>query len=128
MLQSFALKAHALMVFAVASVPAVAGGISIEGKWMRADGNALVRIAPCGSKICATNLWIGDTSKGEQVGDRLVMSLMADSPASYSGTAYDPKRKLSYSVVVTARNGGLTTRGCFAGKLICKNVSWTAAK
>jgi uncharacterized protein (DUF2147 family) len=116
------------LVAVVLSVSAAAGEISIAGKWLRGDGNALVRIAPCGSKICATNLWIGDNRKGEEVGDKLVMSLTADSPASYSGTAYDPKRKLSYSVVVTARNGGLTTRGCFVGKLICKDVSWTAAK
>lgn len=118
----------AILVSVVFSTPAIAGDMPIEGKWARGDGKAVVRIAPCGSKICATNLWIGDTSKGEEVGDRLVMSLTADSPASYSGTAYDPKRKLSYSVVVTARNGRLTTRGCFIGGLLCRNVSWTAAK
>ena len=118
----------AFTVAVVFSTSSSASEISIAGKWMRGDGNALVRIAPCGSKICATNLWIGDTSKGEEVGDRLVMSLTADSEVSYSGTAYDPKRKLSYSVVVTARDGGLTTRGCFVGKLICKNVYWKAAK
>lgn len=118
----------ALSVAVVFSMSAAASEISIAGKWMRGDGDALVRIAPCGSKICATNLWIGDTSKGEEVGDRLVMSLTADSEVSYSGTAYDPKRKLSYSVVVIARDGGLTTRGCFVGKLICKNVYWKSAK
>lgn len=36
-----------------------------SGVWLRDDGNARVRIAPCGSNICATNLWIGDTSRGE---------------------------------------------------------------
>lgn len=107
---------------------ATAAEIGIEGKWMRGDGNATVRIAPCGANICATNLWIGDTSKGEEVGDRLEMSLTRDSAGTFSGKAHDPKRKLTYSIVVTAREGGLTTRGCFVGKLICKDVSWTAAK
>jgi hypothetical protein len=52
------------------------GDIAIAGKRMRGDGNALVLIAPCRSKIFATNLWIADTSK--QVGDRLAMSLTKD--------------------------------------------------
>ena len=45
-----------------------------SGVWLRDDGNARVRIAPCGRNICATNLWIRDTSKGEEAGDRLVHS------------------------------------------------------
>ena len=48
---------------------------TIDGTWMRGDGNARVRIAPCGDKVCATNVWIGDTSNGEEVGDRLIMTL-----------------------------------------------------
>lgn len=100
----------------------------IEGDWRRGDGNALVRIAPCGDKICATNLWIGDTSRGEAVGDRLVMSLEPESASSFSGTAYDPKRKLRYSIVVKAGDGSLTTRGCFLGRMLCKDVTWTAAR
>ncbi len=101
---------------------------AIEGKWMRGDGNALVDIAPCGANICATNLWIRDGSRGEAVGDRLVMSLSRESADSFTGTIYDPKRKLRYSVVLTAGNGRMTTRGCFLGKLICKDVSWTRAR
>ncbi len=116
-----------VILSALACGAAKAGESGIEGKWKREDGNALVRIAPCGKDICATNLWIRDTSKGEEVGDRLVMSLTPDDANTYSGNAYDPKRKLNYSIVVTARKGGLVTRGCFVGKMICKDVSWTAA-
>lgn len=124
------MRAMIVLIVAVLSgcVAATAAEIGIEGKWMRGDGNALVRIAPCGANICATNLWIGDTSKGEEVGDRLEMSLARDSANTFSGTAYDPKRKLTYSIVVTAREDGLTTRGCFVGRLICRDVSWTEAK
>lgn len=114
------------LALAMACGTAMADGI--EGKWKRGDGNALVRIAPCGDKVCATNLWIGDTSKGEAAGDRLVMSLTPGAAGSFSGTAYDAKRKLNYSIVLTPRQGGLITRGCFVGKLICKDVSWTAAR
>lgn len=98
------------------------------GVWMRDDGNARVRIAPCGQKLCATNLWIGDTSKGEEVGDRLVMTLKPNSANTAKGTAYDPKRKLTFSMTLKVASKGLTTRGCIAGGLICKNTRWTPAQ
>lgn len=96
--------------------------------WFRGDGNACVRIAPCGSKLCATNLWIKDTSNGEDVGDRLVMSLNPESDVEFSGSAYDPKRDRSYSMILTVGPDGLTTRGCVLFGLLCKNVNWTPVK
>ena len=69
----------------------------MDGVWSRDDGNARVRIAPCGDKTCATNVWIRDTSKGEAPGDQLIMSLKRSSDTEFSGTAYDPKRGMTYS-------------------------------
>jgi uncharacterized protein (DUF2147 family) len=98
--------------FCFALVPmTVAAAADMGGVWMRDDGNARVRIAPCGTEICATNLWISDTSKGEAPGDRLVMSLKRSSDTEFSGTAYDPKRGMTYSVDVTVGNQGMKTRG-----------------
>jgi uncharacterized protein (DUF2147 family) len=98
------------------------------GVWIRDDGNAHVRIAPCGQLLCATNLWIGDTSKGEEVGDRLIMTLRPTSEKTLDGEAYDPKRKLTYSMTLHVTLDGLTTQGCIARGLLCKNASWTQAK
>ena len=93
--------------------PAAAGAAStaLDGVWLRDDGNARVRIAPCGDKICATNLWIGDTSKGEEPGDKLIMSLSRQPDGSFSGTAYDPKRDWTYAMTVKTGPGELSTRG-----------------
>jgi uncharacterized protein (DUF2147 family) len=99
-----------------------------RGVWMRGDGNARVRIAPCGQNLCATNLWIRDTSKGENVGDRLVMTLKPVSDSTLKGTAYDAKRGLTYSMTLKVAGKRLTTRGCIIGGLICKDVNWTPAK
>jgi len=99
-----------------------------RGIWMRSDGNARVRIAPCGENLCATNLWIRDTSKGEAVGDRLVMTLKPVSDSTAKGTAYDSKRKLTYSMTLRVTGKSLTTRGCIVGGLICKDVGWAPAK
>lgn len=100
---------------------------SPDGVWLRDDGNARVRIAPCGSKLCATNLWIKDTSKGEEVGDRLIMSLERTSDSQLKGTAYDSKRKKTYRITVIPSAKGLTTRGCILGGLLCREVNWTPA-
>ena len=99
-----------------------------RGIWMRDDGNARVSIAPCGKQLCATNLWIRDTSNGEQPGDRLIMTLKPKSGQVLVGQAYDPKRKLTYSMTLTVTPGGLLTRGCIVGGLVCKNTGWKAAK
>lgn len=100
---------------------------SPDGVWMRDDGNARVRIAPCGSKLCATNLWIRDTSKGEEVGDRLIMSLERKSATELVGKAYDPKREKTYRITVIVNSSSLTTRGCILGGLLCRDVNWTPA-
>lgn len=97
---------------------------SPDGVWLRDDGNARVRIAPCGSKICATNLWIKDASKGEEVGDRLVMSLDRMSETKLAGTADDPKRDRSYALTVIVGHNSLITRGCILRGLLCRNVNW----
>ncbi len=98
-----------------------------SGVWMRDDGNARVEIAPCGGDICATNLWIGDTSGGEEAGDRLIMSLEPQSANTLAGTAYDEKRDRTYSMTLRVGEGRLVTRGCVLGGVLCRDVSWTPA-
>lgn len=99
-----------------------------SGIWMRDDGNARVRIAACGKNICATNLWIGDTSKGEEAGDRLIMSLTQKSADTLTGTAYDEKRDRTYSITLTVSGNGLVTRGCILGGILCRDVGWSPAR
>jgi len=117
-----------LLIVAGALAASSAGAAELNGVWMRDDGNARVRIAPCGDKVCATNLWIGDTSKGEAVGDKLVMTLERQPDGSFSGTAYDAKRDWSFSMKIEATVKALTTHGCLLGKLLCRDVNWRAAE
>ena len=116
----------ALMLTAAASQAQQSADPS--GVWLRDDGNARVRIAPCGRNICATNLWIGDTSTGEAAGDKLVMTLARQPDGTFSGSAYDAKRDWTYSMTITATPSALTTRGCIVGRLICRNVNWKAVE
>ena len=94
------------------------------GIWARGDGQARVRIAPCGGNICATNLWIKDPASSEKVGDVLVLTLK---PAGgrLTGSAWDPQRKLHMSFDMEVAQNSLTTKGCVLGGVFCKNVSWS---
>lgn len=111
----------------LASTPVLAtpAASSPYGVWLRGDGNARVRIAPCGDDICATNLWIRDTSKGENVGDRLVLTVRKTRTGALAGTAYDPQRDRTYSMEMTVEGKALRTRGCILGGLLCRSVSWS---
>ncbi len=118
-----------LLAAAIPSLSAAnAAATDLDGTWLRDDGNARVRIAPCGDKICATNLWIGDASNGEAAGDKLIMTLARQPDGTFSGNAYDPKRNWTYAMTVKTAPGTLTTRGCIVGRLICKDVNWKAAE
>lgn len=122
-----ALAASAILLFAAPAAQAQQPA-DPSGVWLRDDGNARVKIAPCGDNICATNLWIGDTSKGEAAGDRLVMSLKPTSADTLSGTAYDEKRDRTYSITVQVSENALTTRGCILGGVLCRDVHWKPAR
>lgn len=97
----------------------------ITGNWARGDGNARVRIAPCGSDICAVNTWIKPGTPKEKEGDKLVMSIMQDADGTYAGTAFDPQRDLTYKLTVKIDGDRTTTRGCVVAGLICKGIDWT---
>jgi uncharacterized protein (DUF2147 family) len=118
---------HAVLLFLCASLAggAVASAAGPRGVWLRGDGNARVEFAPCDDKLCATNLWIRDSSSGEEVGDKLIMTLQPKSSTTLVGTAYDRKRDRTYSLTITLGDGAMTTRGCIIAGLLCKQVTWT---
>ena len=107
------------------SALAVAHAAEIDGQWARGDGNAKVRIAPCGSDICAVNTWIKPGTPKEKEGDKLVMSIKPGDDGVYSGTAFDPQRDLTYKLTVTVKGNKMTTKGCVVAGLLCKGVDWT---
>ena len=104
--------------------PAFAAGSDIFGTWLRDDGNARVRVAPCGPAICATNLWIRDPKRqGEKVGDRLEFSIKPEGEG-WRGKAYDPQRKLTFSTTLSAEGDAMTTKGCMVAGMICRTTTW----
>lgn len=115
------LKLAALAI--VVTSPALANELPL-GQWARGDGNARVRIAPCGEALCATNTFIKDTSDGEAVGDRLVMNVKPAGEGKLAGKAYDPKRERTYAITISFSGASMSTRGCIVG-VLCKTVQWS---
>ncbi len=95
------------------------------GLWARGDGKARVRIARCGSDLCAVNTWIREGTMGEKTGDKLVMTVEPAGPGRWTGTAFDPQRDLSYRLTMTVGATSMTTRGCIVAGLLCKDMGWT---
>lgn len=115
----------AVVVFAAGAGPACAASDGIFGAWLRDDGAARVMVAPCGGAICATNVWIRNPQEqGEKVGDRLVFHIKPTSD-EWTGSAYDPQRKLSLSARLKALGDRMTTSGCVLGGLFCRTTKWT---
>lgn len=97
----------------------------INGNWARSDGKARVRIARCGTNICATNTWIKPGTSNERAGDVLVMKIEKVSNAQYSGSAFDPQRDMSYRITLDVTRNTMISRGCVLGGLLCRSVGWT---
>lgn len=100
------------------------GSEHIKGQWARDDGRSRVEISRCGDDWCAVNLWIKPGTKDEKAGDVLIMTLKPEADKSLSGSAYDPQRKLTYSIRIKTGAEVMTTEGCFLG-VFCRSVQWS---
>ena len=126
-----------LAAFAAAAAPA------IEGDWVTADRNAVVRIAPCGTRVCGTvvrilargpNVPRTDVNnpdarlRGRPLVGLTVLSGFAPDGTSWSGgRAYDAKSGRSYRASLSGNaDGSLMVTGCFL--FICQSQRWLRAR
>jgi uncharacterized protein (DUF2147 family) len=103
---------------------ASAGDPTITGDWSRNDGGSRITIGPCGALLCAVNTWIRDPAEGELVGDRLVLALQPRDHGALTGEAFDERRKLRYSLLISVHGNAMTTEGCLLSGVMCKSLRW----
>ena len=108
----------------VAGSAGAGGGPTITGDWSRNDGGSRINIGPCGELLCAVNTWIRDPAEGELVGDRLVLALQPRDPNALTGEAFDERRKLRYSLLISVNGNAMTTEGCLVNGVLCKSLRW----
>jgi uncharacterized protein (DUF2147 family) len=110
----------------VVADPAAVASPDLAGDWARDDGAARIAITQCGTQLCATNTWVRDSSGGEAVGDKLVMTLKRSSDSVWDGEARDQKRNLTLSMRISVSEGNkMITYGCVLFGVVCKTVNWT---
>src|SRR5512134_1646318 len=109
----------------VAGSAGAGGGPTITGDWSRNDGGSRINIGPCGELLCAVNTWIRDPAEGELVGDRLVLALQPRDPGALTGEAFDERRKLRYSLLISVQGNAMTTEGCLLSGVLCKSLRWS---
>jgi uncharacterized protein (DUF2147 family) len=104
---------------------AAQAGWTAKGEWARADGQVRVRLTPCGGKICAVNTWAKDPQGEEKPGDRFIMTVKAADNRHWTGSAFDPRRNLVYTMDMSMAGPQLMTRGCLTGSSLCQSAAWT---
>ena len=101
------------------------GADGADGEWSRDDGLVRARIASCGGAVCATNTWVKNPDGDEKIGDKLVLTLTRTDESHWTGSAFDPKRHLDFSMEMRVAGDRLTTRGCVFAGFVCRDVGWT---
>ena len=111
---------------AASTAAALAGDVS--GEWLRADGLAKVRFAPCGGAVCGAISWVKDPKAPGKVGQRVFFDMKPAGENAWTGSAFNPEDGKTYSGKMTLSGASLNTAGCILGGLLCKSVDWTRAR
>src|ERR1700722_11590037 len=118
------LRHLAMCAVAGFSTSAMAVAAMPSGEWARDDGSVRARIVRCGGKICAVNTWAKDPKGLEKAGDKVIMEVKPAAPGHWTGSAFDPQRKLNFTVDLQVDGDRLITRGCVSGSTACVTADW----
>jgi uncharacterized protein (DUF2147 family) len=118
-------KTYAMIAAAAAYLAAsgTAQAGELFGQWQRGDGNVRIRIATCGNALCATNTWVREGAS-DKLGEKIVFNVSPGADG-WSGSAYDPQRKIKMSTRLTVSGNRMVSSGCVLGGVICRSVDWT---
>jgi uncharacterized protein (DUF2147 family) len=128
------LLALALLLLAAAPAP-------VTGRWVTAEGKAVVEIAPCGQALCGRIVRVLKPRPGGPAVDvnnpdarlrtrpiegiQILSGFTADG-AKWKGRIYDPESGRTYRSELAAAGGGLKVKGCFGP--FCRTQDWTRAR
>ncbi len=123
-------------------VPTAVSAADATGEWLIEDGDARVRIAPCGADLCGTVAWIKEGSPTVDVnnpdpakrsrpliGSEVLLGLKPSGTGEWTGSLYDAENGRTYVgklTIVDERH--IKVAGCVLGGLICETQTWTRTK
>jgi uncharacterized protein (DUF2147 family) len=123
-------------------VPIAVSAADATGEWLIEDGDARVRIAPCGADLCGSVAWIKEGSPTVDVnnpdpakrsrpliGSEVLLGLKPSGTGEWTGSLYDAENGRTYVgklTIVDERH--IKVAGCVLGGLICETQTWTRTK
>ncbi|MCA1241449.1 DUF2147 domain-containing protein [Stappia stellulata] len=123
----------------LAPLPALAADAT--GVWQRPSGTSRIEIAPCGSALCGTLVWLkaprNDTQNPDPakrsrplLGTRTVMGMTPTGNAGvWKGKVYNAEDGKTYSGRMTLEGANkLSLKGCVLGGLICRGETWSRVR
>jgi uncharacterized protein (DUF2147 family) len=111
----------------------------IAGRWLTADGGAVVAIGPCGAALCGriAKLLKGPPSgppidalnpdpalRGRPLVGLAILTNLTPNGDGWKGQVYDPKTGKTYRAFVARDGAKLKVQGCVA--VFCQTIMWTA--
>jgi uncharacterized protein (DUF2147 family) len=141
-LRNIIIPALGLSVLAIAAT-ALQAAAPITGRWITAEKNAIVEIAPCGATMCGRiakflvtppqgvdQKDVNNPNKALRTRTILGMNILTEFKADgdkWRGRIYDPKAGKTYrSVVYKGVSGNLVVKGCIGP--FCQTQTWTQAR
>ena len=133
------LAASAILIGCAMSLAAKAADAT--GEWLVQDGDARVRISPCGAEICGNISWIRegqplddknpDPAKRTRplLGSAVLLGLKPAGTGEWAGSLYNADDGRTYTgklTVIDERH--IKVSGCVLGGLICQGQTWTRVK
>jgi uncharacterized protein (DUF2147 family) len=123
-------------------IPIAARAAEATGEWLIEDGDARVRIAPCGADLCGHVAWIKegsptldannpDPAKRSRplLGSAVLLGLKPSGAGQWTGSVYDAEDGRTYTgklTIVDERH--IRVSGCVLVGLICQSQTWTRTK
>jgi uncharacterized protein (DUF2147 family) len=113
------------------------------GTWKANDGEAAVRVAPCGDGVCGTIVALSEPNdpatgrpktdvnnpdpslRAKPIIGLTMMRVRADGPNVWRGTVYNGQDGRIYAATLAVAGETLQVRGCVLGGIICRTQVWT---
>lgn len=108
------------------------------GEWTRPSGSSRIKIAPCGSNLCGTIVWLKeprndtknpDPAKQDKplLGTQIVLGMKpTGKDGQWKGQVYNAEDGKTYTGFIQMEGSDkMTLEGCVMGGLICKGETWS---
>ena len=123
-----------------APLPALAG--ETDGVWVVNDGQARVKVEPCGANLCGAIVWVADPVDPETGKPRLdranpnpslrsrpilglrLFELTPDAGGQWKGQIYNSKDGKNYDITLKPEGNTLAIQGCILGSILCRTQTW----